>query len=230
MNLIRRKDSTVVAPTGNDPGIAQPVGFERHWLCADLGQQQDPTAVIVIKDYQYPQGRVLGPRMRVVAYADHFLGYSYPDIVNHLLKLKASKLLRTACELVIDATGLGRVISDMLTEQRVPHIAIQSVVGQNWSRKGKYVNVGKNLLIENLATLFQTGELTIAEQLPLKDDLLRELETFRLEETRGGNQIIVQGKRGNHHGDLAIATACGAFASQYLMPGVIGSFRMKGYY
>lgn len=52
-------------------------------------------------------------------------------------------------ELIIDGTSLGRVVSDMLWEQRVDHRAVQMTGGQSWSQDGaRYVNAGKTFMIE----------------------------------------------------------------------------------
>ena len=78
------------------------------------------------------------------------------------------------------------------------------------------------IMLENLSVLFASGELTFAEDLALRKDVLAELETFQLETTAAGNQVITQGRSGDHHGDLAIALAGAAFASEYLRPGFTG--------
>lgn len=93
-----------------------------------------------------------------------------------------------------------RVVSDLLFEQGVEHHAVQMTAGQNLVKKGRYVNVGKTLLLETLSLLFATGDLTFAHDLPLRGDILAELETFQLETTAAGNQVITQGKSGAHHG------------------------------
>ena len=138
--------------------------------------------------------------------------------------------MRPRTRLVIDASGLGRVVSDLLREQRVQHHAIQMTVGQNWVEKDRYVNVGKTLLLETLSILFATGDLTFAHDLPLRTDILAELETFQLETTAAGNQVITQGKSGAHHGDLAIALAAACFASEHLVPGFTGVGQLENYW
>ena len=174
--------------------------------------------------------QVLGPRRRTIVFADKFRGVSYPDIVSHVIRTMLKEPLRGRVRLVIDASGLGRVVSDMLTEQRVEHHAIQMTVGQNWVKKDRYVNVGKTLLLETLSLLFATDDLKFAHDLPLRGDILAELETFQLEQTAAGNQIITQGKSGAHHGDLAIALAAACFASEHLLPGFTGEGKLDNWF
>jgi hypothetical protein len=209
-------------------------GYSRFWLGVDLAQAQDNTALVCVHDECLPTwvgGRqALGPRRRTVVFADKFKGVSYPDVVSHVIRTMLKEPLRGRTRLAIDASGLGRVVSDLMSEQGVDHHAIQMTVGQNWVEKGRYVNVGKTLLLETLSLLFATGDLTFAHDLPLREDILAELETFQLEQTAAGNQIIVQGKSGAHHGDLAIALAVAVFASEHLVPGFVGVGQLDAWY
>lgn len=60
--------------------------------------------------------------------------------------------------------------------------------------------------------------------------MIAELETFQLETTAAGNQIITQGRTGKHHGDLTIALAIAAFATEHLQPGIVGEHKLLGFY
>lgn len=228
-------DGTAVLPTGNDPAVEKVKGWSRYWLGVDLAQAQDNTALVVVHDECLPvwgggSRQVLGPRQRTIVFADKFRGVSYPDIVSHVIRTMLKHPLGGRTRLVIDGSGLGRVCSDLLHEQGVKHDAIQMTVGQNWAKKDRYVNVGKTLLLETLSLLFATGDLTFAHDLPLREDILAELETFQLEQTAAGNQIITQGKSGAHHGDLSIALAVAVFASENLLPGFTGEGQIEGWY
>jgi len=227
-------DGTAVLPTGNDPASERVKGYSRYWLGVDLAQAQDNTALVCVHDECLPlwnAGRqVLGLRARTIVFADKFKGVSYPDVVSHVIRTMLKDPLRGRTRLVIDASGLGRVVSDLLFDQGVQHDAVQMTVGQNWVKKDRYVNVGKTLLLETLSLLFATGDLTFAHDLPLRDDILAELETFQLETTAAGNQVITQGKSGAHHGDLAIALAAACFASEHLLPGFTGVGQLEGWY
>ena len=227
MSMIIEADGTAILKAGADPAIERVKGHSFFWLGVDLAQAQDNTALVAIHDEQLPEWaapncQTLGQRTRTIAYADKFRSVSYPDVVSHILRVMNQPQLRGRTRLVVDGSGLGRVVSDLLRDAKVAHDAIQMTVGQNWVRKGNYVNVGKTLMLENLSVLFASGELEFAEDLSLRKDVLAELETFQLEMTAAGNQVITQGKSGNHHGDLAIALSAAAFASEYLRPGYTG--------
>ena len=232
--LIEREPGVIALATNGDPAIRRVLGWRRFWLGVDLAQAQDWTALVVVKDECLPTwnggAQVLGERQRTIVFADKFRAVAYPDVVSHVIATMARQPLTGRTQLVIDATGLGRVVSDLFAEARIEHTAIQIVVGQEWRRRDRFVNVGKHALLECLSVRFAARELALSAGLALRDDLMAELETFRLETTRAGQPVITQGQAGHHHGDLSIATACAVFASEHLVPGLIEVVKLRGAY
>lgn len=227
-------DGRVVNETRQDPAIPRVTGFVRYFVGADLGQANDYSSAVVVKDQQLPiyDGTrvVLGPRERTVVFADKFRGVSYVDVCDYLIRLRNAAPFGGKSELVIDGTSIGRVVSDMLKDQGVDHTAIQMTGGQDWTRKGRYVNASKTLMVENLAVLFAAGELTFAHDLPLRDEIEEDLSSFTTQTTAAGNQIITQSRNASGHGDIGIALIVAAFASQYLAPQGIKVSRLVGMY
>jgi hypothetical protein len=224
----------VVNQTNNDPAIPRVTGYVRYWLGVDLGQANDFSSVVVIKDQALPvfdDSRIIvGQRERTVVYADKFKGVSYVDVVDHLIKLRNAPPFGGLSELVVDGTSIGRVVSDMLWDQSVPHSAVQMTGGQEWGRSGRYVNASKTLMIENLAVLFAAGELKFAHDLQLRKEIEEDLASFTTQTTAAGNQIITQSRNASGHGDLGIGLIVAAFASQYLALQNIKVSRLIGMY
>lgn len=234
LSIIERPDGTIVNETNGDPAIQRIIGHRRYWVSADLGQANDFSAVAVIEDEQLPtlqDGKcVLGPRTLTVVHADRFRGVSYVDVVDFLIRLRNAKPWGGKSKLVIDGTSIGRVVSDMLTAEGADHMAIQMTAGQEWRRSGKYINASKTLMIENTAVLFASGELKIAHDLPLKQEIEQDLASFTIETTAAGNSIIAQQRSSGGHGDLGIALVIGCFAAQYLRPQTVGQAKLQGWY
>ena len=234
LNLVHLPDGRVVNETNQDPAIPRLTGHDRFWLAADLGQANDFTAIVAIRDRKVPivdGGRiVLGPRERTIVYADRFRGISYVDVLEHLVRLRNAPPFGGRTELVIDGTSFGRVLSDQATDQGIPHIAIQFTAGQNWSRKGRYVNASRTLMIENLSVLFAGGDLAFAKDLPLRREIEEDLASFTLTTTAAGNQVITQSRTATGHGDLGTSLVIAAFASQYLEPRRIEVGSLSGYW
>ncbi|WP_162798016.1 TOTE conflict system archaeo-eukaryotic primase domain-containing protein [Sulfitobacter sp. JL08] len=172
----------------------------------------------------------VGPRERVVVAADRFRGVSYPDVVEHLLGILRQPQFLGKTSLCIDGTAMGRVVSDILQDQGIEHHAIQMTGGQEWSRKGRYANVSKTLMIETLSVQFASGELTFARDLTLRKEIEEDLASFTLKTTAAGNQVITQSRTSAGHGDLGIALAIAAFASQHFVQGYIGQSTLRGYW
>lgn len=234
LSLVERADGTIVNQTNGDPAVTRVLGHRRFWVSADLGQANDFSAVAVIEDEQLPtvvDGTcVLGPRTLTVVHADRFRGVSYVDVVDFLIRLRNAQPWGGKSKLVIDGTSIGRVVSDMLSDQGVDHMAIQMTGGQEWKRSGKYINASKTLMIENTAVLFASGELKIAHDLPLKPEIEQDLASFTIETTTAGNTIIAQRRSAGGHGDMGIALVVGCFAAQYLKPQCISEGTLHGWF
>lgn len=235
LNLVFMPDGRVVSETNGDPALPRVTGYSRYQLAADLGQANDFSAIVAIKDQALPivdDGKVIvGPRERSVVFADRFRGVSYVDVCDYLVQLKNAPPFGGKSSLAIDGTSIGRVVSDMLHDQNVQHTAIQMTAGQNWETKSaRYTNAGKTLLVENLAVLFAAGEIEFAHDLPLRDEIESDLASFTLKTTAAGNQIIAQSRSSAGHGDLGIALILAAFATQYLKPQGIITGYLRGWY
>jgi hypothetical protein len=234
LNLAYLPDGRVVNETGQDPAIARVTGFQRYFVGADLGQANDFSSAVVLKDQMLPTfdgNRVtLGPRERTVVFADKFRGVSYVSVVDYLIRLRNAPPFGGKSELIIDGTSIGRVVSDMLHEQSVDHTAVQMTGGQEWRRSGRYVNASKTLMIENLAVLFASGDLKFAHDLAMRKEIEEDLASFTTQTTAAGNQIITQARKASGHGDTGIALIVSAFASQYLTPQNIQVSRLTGWF
>ncbi|SEL29709.1 hypothetical protein [Jannaschia helgolandensis] len=232
LNLVHMPDGRVINETNMDPAIERVTGFVRYFVGADLGQANDFSSAVVVKDQQLPiadGSRVkLGPRERTVVFADKFKGVSYVSVVDYLIRLRNAPPFGGKSELIIDGTSIGRVVSDMLHEQSVDHTAVQMTGGQEWRRSGRYVNAAKTLMIENLAVLFASGDLKFAHDLAMRKEIEEDLASFTTQTTAAGNQIITQARNASGHGDTGIALIVAAFASQYLTPQNIQVGRLVG--
>ncbi|MCA0205149.1 MAG: hypothetical protein LCH92_12460 [Proteobacteria bacterium] len=235
LNLVYLPDGRVINETNMDPGIPRVTGYQNYWIAADLGQANDFSAVVVLKDQALPivdSGKIIvGPRERTIVYADRFRGVSYVDVVDYLIRLRNAQPFGGKSLLAIDGTSIGRVVSDMMQAQSVPHHAITMTGGQDWSKKSsRYVSAGKTFMVENLAVMFAAGEIKFAHDCPLRSEIEADLASFTTATTVAGNQIITQSRSASGHGDLGIALIVGAFSSQYLRRQSVTVSTLAGYY
>lgn len=216
------KDGRVILPSNADPAAAGHVvyGWVRHHVGMDLGRN-DPSAIVVVRDECYPEftGRgfeqQLGIRRCTVVFQESIQLYSYTDLADHLAR-RLAKIPHWT--LAIDASGLGGPFSSTLDLAGIEHWAVTMTAGANLAKKGRDVSVAKTLLLENLAVGLETHALTIAHDLPGKQDLLNEVASFELASTSAGNLVLQGGGKG-HHADRAVALALAYLSITHLDSG-----------
>jgi hypothetical protein len=94
----------------------------------DLGQRQDYSAVAVVErvrlnapliDYLHWMGREEAPDEWVVRHLERMpLGTAYTAVTARVVELAKHQTLLGDCRLVVDATGVGMPVADMLREAR----------------------------------------------------------------------------------------------------------------
>ncbi len=222
----------VILPAGADPVVDRVRGHHRYHIGLDLGQS-DPTAIVIIEDKRLPEWsspvqQRLGERQRCVVYADRVMDTRYPDIARHAASLTQRSPIAERWTLTVDATGVGRAFCDVLDEWQLQHTRVQMTGGMTANRKGRFWNVSKNILITGLASAIETRHLTIAGDLPLRTEFVRELESFQIKFTAAGNQVLDAGGAG-HHADMAVACALAWFRSEQPTQ-AIGVGHLVGWY
>src|ERR1019366_929588 len=98
-------------------GLLHIGGIEvRFYLGLDLGQRQDHSAIAVVEKLE--QGRPYGEPVfeaLLVRHAERVpLGTTYPEVVERVRTLLETPEIEGQCELVVDATGVGAPVVDLL--------------------------------------------------------------------------------------------------------------------
>ena len=161
----------------------------------DLGQKQDHTAVSVLEwaesgdavrdlvTYEWKRDRV----MRLVHLERIGLGTAYPDIVNRTREILRTPQL-SGCTLVVDATGVGAPVVDLLRaarlDCRVLPVTITGGVGESSHRSG--YSVPKRDLVTGLQVLFESGKFEMPDT-SATEDLIHELAGMRAKPSRSGS-------------------------------------------
>ncbi len=174
------------------------------YIGLDLGQAQDYTALAVIErvrdDYQ---GRHL-ERFR--------LGTTYPAIVQRVTEIVSAEPLAGQAWLVVDATGVGRPVLDMLRRTYMPRRGLVGVFitgGNVTSCEGDCCYVPKRDLVATVQVLLQAGRLKFAEGLPEVPTLIKEMLAFQVRITNEAHDTYGAWREGAHDDlILAVAMAC----------------------
>jgi hypothetical protein len=168
----------------------------------DLGQVQDYSAVAVVQRLAGSHGPVHVPHLERFP-----LGTPYPAIVTRMAQLFATPPLRGEASLVVDATGVGSAVIDLLSQANLSPIAITITGGDKVHRetRNRY-SIPKRELVGCLQVLLQTGRLKIASGLPEAEVLVKELLAFHVKITASAHDTYGAWREGAHD-DLVLALA-----------------------
>jgi hypothetical protein len=165
----------------------------------DLGQSQDYSAV-VIAEHQAPG--------YAVRYIHRWpLNTPYPRIVEEVSALLARPPLRGDSVLIVDHTGCGRPVLDMIRQAGISPVAVSLHGGDRVSHEGLDYRVPKRDLVGVVAVLLQQHRLQIAEGLPLTAILTHELLAFRVKIDPATAHDSYSAWREQDHDDLVLALA-----------------------
>jgi hypothetical protein len=210
----------------------------------DLGQQRDYTAISVTEKVLLPTGKyhkepfyVRGrtewrsveegtPEYRLRHLERPALGTSYPDVVDRIIELV--KTIGGALALVVDATGVGLPVTDMLWERLEPEIQdaprlrvrrahVTITGGDTVTRVPGGFRVPKRDLISAPLVLMQNGQLKIAEGLSLRETLVKELLNFRVKINISTAHDSYEAWREGDHDDLVLSVALSCWAGERFM-------------
>jgi len=180
-------------------------------LGLDLGQVKDYTALGVLeRDGSSKQDR----KYQLRRLERLPLGTTYPAVVTHVKELMEKEPLRGHVLLVVDATGVGLPVLDLLDQEGLRPIGITITGGTEATYVGRGYHVPKRDLVTNLQVLAQSGRLKVAENLPLAHIFVNELLKFKVEINKRGHDSYEAWREGVHD-DLVLAVALAAWYGQH---------------
>lgn len=204
----------------------------RYFVGLDIGQAKDPTALAVLERplvlaTDPPEKRRPGYQLRHLK--RFHLGTPYTAIVDAVVELLRAPPLRCDSDrailgpqLVVDATGCGRPVVDMLADRLTGKVTCQmrpvTITGGAVATTGVYgTNVPKRELAGVLQVLLQARRLQIASSLPDAAVLVRELENFRVKISVSAHETYEAWREGDHD-DLVLAVALAAWVGEKELP------------
>jgi hypothetical protein len=189
------------------------------FLGIDLGKRRDHTAVAVVErrqridrgfDHVYwrhtasPQ-----PEEWIVRRLERLpLGTAYTAIADHLVELDQHPTLRGNSTMVVDATGVGAPVVDMLRARELKSRLVPIVLtsGNTGGPIEGVWTVPKVDLLARLQVLFEQKRLRIVKTAPLAPALINELVDVRSRQQPGG-QLRIGADAAGQHDDLVMAVA-----------------------
>lgn len=199
--------------------------FVRSWVSVDPGQANDFTAILTgetyaaaERTYQHDTQTVfIGEThirhldrtiysFRIISAHRCTLGTSYPIVCEQIRSIVAEV---QDCDLIVDHTGVGRGVVDILRGKGLRPFSITITHGQQWTQKNREINCAKLELIGCLVTAAQEGRLQFAADIPLRDVIAEEIAKLTARRT-ATNELTFEAS-GGVHDDLVMSLACGVW-------------------
>jgi hypothetical protein len=151
------------------------------------------------------------------------IGTPYPAQVARVVELSGHLKAETGTAplLVVDQTGVGRPVVDMLRAAELSPIAITITGGDAVTQDGKDYRVPKRDLVSVAQVLLQSERLKIAKGLKQAQTLTAELLAFKVSISLKGHDSYgndVGPWRENPHDDLVLAVALAAWYGERYRP------------
>ena len=192
-----------------------------YFVGVDLGQAHDYSTVAVVEraelrgDFDaalYAYRKEISLRVRKLERIP--LGTPYPDVSWKIVMMTHKGPLANHCHLVVDGTGVGRPVVDLLRQPRPPATLMPVIVtgGMHETTSEGYYHVPKRDLILGLKVTFQKGTLQITRGLRHANEFLKELAAMQVKVTTDGREQYGAWREGSHD-DLVFAVALACWAA-----------------
>jgi hypothetical protein len=182
---------------------------EEKWVVGlDLGQSLDFSAMVVLRRKTVQTEKETYREYECPNIHRWPLGTTYPAIVADL-KTKLAKLPDKPT-LIVDGTGCGRAVTDMILRAGLPVRQVSPVTitgGTTAGRNGIYRTVPKRDLVGAVMAVMHHGRLHIAKGLPETETLVKELRAFTAKITAAGSEKYENDWRVAPHDDIILALA-----------------------
>jgi hypothetical protein len=205
-----------------------------YYAGLDLGHSADYTALAVLQ--KVPTYDSQTGKHSIELHLRHLqrfpLKTPYTDIADQVKSLLTSppfttpiisdgRLARPTTELIVDRTGVGVAVTDLLKERRLNYIAVTITgLGQKVNRHStKEYSVPKQDLVSALEVSFHKGTLKVAKGLPGWPKLREDLLNFRRKQSKVTAHISYEHWRESDHDDLVLAAALACWKATYKRKG-----------
>ncbi|MBS1826118.1 MAG: terminase family protein [Acidobacteria bacterium] len=221
-------------PETRVPGWTVDENSRRFFVGLDLGQRQDYTALAVIERHMLlsdavdagTRNRFEKMRYRCRCLRRLPLGTGYMEVVDKVKQLMHSQELAGRASLVVDASGVGSPVVEML--RKTANCALDPVTitsGQNVKMDHTGYKMPRRELMSQLALMLEKRELEISSHAGEIDHIRNELRNLRLNFNARGQENYDPDKE-SVHDDLVIAMALGFWKAKRSQPSIWGMQRI----
>lgn len=208
--------------------VMQPVCFV---VGVDLGQARDFSTVIINEvnfatrvHMQQAEYEPLPGEARREQVAHHRLrhveriplGTSYPEVIDRVAEVLARvPAMPRPPVLVVDATGCGRPVMDLMRKSGLAPLGVTITAGSGETIERQDARVAKKVLASTVAVALDTGRLQVVAVGPNVETLRAELRAFRVKVTANQNESFESWREADHD-DLVLGAAMAIWAGERL--------------
>ncbi len=203
-----------------------PARIKKFFVGLDLGQVCDFSTLAVIERVELPgewdaaafaHKKTITLRLRFLERIP--LGTPYPEVVERVADVMRQVASGGHSELIVDGTGVGRPVVDLLRRSRLPcNVRAAIVTGGNAEQYSDGFNhIPKKDLITGLQIMLQQGTLQIAGGLKFANALITEMAGMRVKITSPGHEQFGAWREGSHD-DLVFSVALATWAARNAYP------------
>jgi hypothetical protein len=203
-----------------------------YFVGLDLGQSRDHSALAVVERADLvldemdwiTYERLRRVRFRVLFAERVRLGTPYPDVVERVRQVARNPQLAGRCALVMDATGVGAPVLDLLRQADLG-CGIEAVIltgGERESHSGGLWRVPQRDVVAGLRTMLEKDELGLSRKVKGAGTLLKELADMGARMTVRG-RVSFGAQREGSHDDLVMATALACWRARWKPRGIWGT-------
>jgi hypothetical protein len=207
------------------PATADGRACEGYIIGCDLGQANDFTALSILEKHRDTTSEIRQQGFepptfiattRNIFHLRHLqrlkLGTSYPDVCSIVgTMLKALPGAKLAPALVIDKTGVGAPVFDLMQKSGLKPIGVTITGGFDENRVlSNDWRIPKRNLVSTLAVLLQSGRLKVAPDLAEGETFVSELSNFKVKISAAGHDSY-SSWRESVHDDLVLSVALAAW-------------------
>lgn len=186
----------------------------------DLGQKQDYTAVAVVERVEQKSDYEDKPLLNLRHLERYALGTPYGEQMDRVARLVSEVKRRINLvhppqpELIVDATGVGVGVVEMLKDRGLKYRAVSITGGTAETRSKGMYNVPKRNLVSRAVAPFEGKRLKIARGMRLVPELVRELENFKVKVNVRTAHDSYEAWRESDHDDLVLALALACWRAE----------------
>jgi len=149
-------------------------------------------------------------------------------VVERVVKVTRSRELAGKCQLIVDGTGVGRPVVDLLRVAKPGCLVMPAVItsGQRESLCDGYYGIPKRDLIVGLQVLLQQGCLQIAGGLRYGPALAAEMAAMEVKVSSAGREQFGAWREGTHD-DLVFAVALACWGARKVCPEDAGELKNR---